>query len=304
MLRGLNYETRVSLNNGVGPESELATTMSVSVSGFGPDGERLGTTGEIARLEPGEIVKLDMDAVFADHLGVSRERAEHLLGIAHVVPVDMLGREAVDVPIEVLMAHTRVSDDFVEFRQNDGPVITGVAYQTGPLNDRRMSSTRTTLCQAPKVIVSEPVDTLMCLLNVSTSADYGDPVTMQYWILGPDGSRVARSEVTVPAFSFRLVSCTDVLEQAGVLDAFRAAHGGLGMFLGLSTDGTLVPLSLTRNRASGAIACDHTLPPVFYVSTWGGEPRLAANARLAEEFFPEAMAAGTGTRPAAGALAR
>jgi hypothetical protein len=59
------------------------------------------------------------------------------------------------------------------------------------------------------------------------------------------------------------------------------------MFLGISTNGTLVPLSLTRNRRTGAIACDHTLPPVFYLSTWGGEARLRANDRLVREFFPD-----------------
>ena len=143
-----------------------------------------------------------------------RERARHRARRARGACSD---RTAVDVPIGTMMAHTRVSDDFVEFRQSDGPVITGVAYQTGPLNDKRMSSTRTTVVQAPKVIVSEPVDTLMCLLNVSTSLDYDSPVTMRFWILGPDGSRVARSEVTVPAFTYAFVSCTDVLESAGVL---------------------------------------------------------------------------------------
>ena len=59
------------------------------------------------------------------------------------------------------------------------------------------------------------------------------------------------------------------------------------MFLGLSANGTLVPISLTRNRATGAIACDHTLPPVFYLSTWGGDARRRANERLAHEFFAD-----------------
>ena len=72
----------------------------------------------------------------------------------------------------------------------------------------------------------------------------------------------------------------------GLLDEFRE-RGGLGMFLGISTNGTLVPISLTRNRRTGAIACDHTLPPTFYLSTWGGESRLQGNARLLQEFFPD-----------------
>ena len=54
---------------------------------------------------------------------------------------------------------------------------------------------------------------------------------------------------------------------AGLLESYRE-RGGVGMFLGLSQNGTVVPISLTRNRRTGAIACDHTLPPVFYLSTW------------------------------------
>src|SRR3954452_14295303 len=253
LLRALGYETRVSINNGVGPGQPHATEMSVSLSAFADDGRHLGTTGELLRLAPGEIAKLDVDRVIAEQLDAPEG---NLIGIAHVVPVDLVGVEAFDAPIGLVMAHTRVSDDFVELRQNDGPVITGVAYQTGPLNDPRTGSIRPTLCQAPKVIVSEPVDTLMCLLNLSTSFDYASPVRMDYWILGPDGSRVARSHVEVPPFTFRLVSATETLEAAGELERYRE-RGGLGMFLGYSKNGTLVPLSLTRNKRTGAIACDH-----------------------------------------------
>src|SRR5207244_905286 len=96
--------------------------------------------------------------------------------------------------------------------------------------------------------------------------------------------RITRSSVRVPPFSFRLVSVTDVLDQAGELEAFRS-RGGVGMFLGLAKNGSLVPLSMTRNRHTGAIACDHTLPPPYYVSTWGGEARLKGNARLEQELF-------------------
>jgi hypothetical protein len=185
-----------------------------------------------------------------------------------------------------MRTHVSASDDFIEFHQKPKGVVTGVAYQTGPLNDPRLSSTRTTVCQAPKVIVSEPVDTLFSLMNVSTRPDYDDTVRMDYWIMGADGERIVRSFVEVPPFSFRLVSATDTLEQAGLLEAYRE-RGGVGMFLGISTNGTVVPISLTRNRRTGAIACDHTLPPFFYLSTWGGEARLRANDRLVREFFPD-----------------
>ena len=284
VLRDLGYGTRVTINNGVPAESPLATEMSLSLSVFADGGRRVVATDELDRLAPSDIRKLSIDDLIAEHPGAPDDR--QLLCTLHMVPVDWIGKEAVEVPTSMMMAHVSASDDFIEYHQRPKGVVTGVAYQTGPINDRRLSSTRTTVCQAPKVIVAEPVDTLMMLMNVSTSFDYADTVRMDFWILGPNGERVARSHIEVPPFSFRLVSATEVLERAGKLDEYRRS-GGLGMFLGYSKNGTVVPISLTRHKESGAIACDHTLPPMFYLSTWGGEARLRANARLEEEFFAD-----------------
>ena len=286
LLRDLGYGTRVSVNNGVGPGSPLATPMTVSMSVFDNAGGRIATTGEIAALAPGEIVKLDIDAELERVAGVPADGP--LLVMLHVVPVKWATLAALDVPAAEMMAHVLSSDDFIEYHQRPKGVVTGVAYQTGPLNDPRLSSTRTTVCQAPKVIVTEPVDTLFSLMNISTRADYAETVRMDFWILGPNGERIVRSFVEVPPFSFRLVSATETLERAGLLEEYRR-QGGVGMFLGLSANGTLVPISLTRNRATGAIACDHTLPPVFYLSTWGGDARRQANQRLAHEFFADVV---------------
>ncbi|MGA9315374.1 MAG: hypothetical protein WBV77_12170 [Solirubrobacteraceae bacterium] len=284
LLRELGYGTRVTINNGLGSEDPFATPMTVSMTAFDNAGGKIGSTPEIATLEPGELLKLDIDAELAHIPDTSGDEA--LLIVLHVVPVKWANKQSVDVPAAEMMAHVRASDDFVEYHQRPKGVVTGVAYQTGPLNDPRLSSTRTTVCQAPKVIVTEPVDTLFALMNLSTRSDYAVTVRMDFWILGPEGERFARSAVDVPPFSFRLVSATEVLERAGMLDDYRG-RGGTGMLLGLSTNGTVAPISLTRNRITGAIACDHTLPPGFYLSTWGGEARLRANARLEQEFFPD-----------------
>jgi hypothetical protein len=296
VLCRLGYGTAVTVNNGV-LEGRHSTEMALSFSAFDESGRLLGSVHDLGRLAPGEIAKIDTRPLCEE---LEAPVGQNLLGIVHLVPASMAGEEAVEAETGALMAHVRSSDDFIEFRQEPRGVITGVAYQTGPLNDRRLSSTRTTVTQAPKVIVSNGVDTLFTLLNVSTSFDYDDPVTMDFWILLPDGTRVTRAHITVPPWTFRQVSVTDVLEEAGELQRFRDA-GGIGMFLGYAKDGTLVPLSLTRNTASGGIACDHTLPPVFYVTTWGGARRLEANARLEQELFDGAAAtsASLGPREAA-----
>jgi hypothetical protein len=44
---------------------------------------------------------------------------------------------------------------------------------------------------------------------------------------------------------------------------------------------------MTMNIETGAIACDHTLPPVYYFTTWGGQRRIEANERLYETFFSD-----------------
>jgi len=274
----------VSVNNGVGPGSPLAMPMTVSMSVYDNHGGLIGTSEPFISLAPGEIVKLDIDAELERVPGVPGGSA--LLVMLHVVPDKWAHTPQVDIPAAEMIAHVQASDDFIEYHQRPKGVVTGVAYQTGPLNDARLSSTRTTVCQAPKVIVTEPVDTLFSLMNISTRSDYSDIVRMDYWILGPGGERIVRSFVEVPPFSFRLVSATKTLEEAGLLEEYRE-RGGVGMFLGLSVNGTLVPISLTRNRSTGAIACDHTLPPVFYLSTWGGDARRRANERLAREFFAD-----------------
>lgn len=281
-LRDLGYGTRVTLNNGIPAEHQFASEMDVSMSVFDVAGSRLTTIADIKHLQPGEMVKLSIDDILTADPAVPA--TGNLLCILHVVPSRWAGEPLVELSTREMMAHVGASDDFIEYHQKPKGVITGVAYQTGPMNDARFSSTRTTMVQAPKVIVSDSVDTMFALLNISTGLDYDAPVTIDYWILSAAGEKIARSSQTVPAFSFRLVSMRGALERADKLEEFAEA-GGIGMFLGYAANGSLVPLSLTFHRHSGAIACDHTLPPTYYVSTWGGEARLNGNKRLAAEFF-------------------
>jgi hypothetical protein len=64
-----------------------------------------------------------------------------------------------------------------------------------------------------------------------------------------------------------------------------ATLGGNGMVVGFSDKGSVVPLSITRNDRSKGLACDHTLPPMYYLPWWGGEIRKAANLRVRELLF-------------------
>jgi hypothetical protein len=279
ILTDLGYTTTLSINNGLS-SGEFSETMDISVTFLSDQGEILGRAG-VGELQPGEMKRVDTNQLLAK-IGLNPEG--NTLGVAHVVPRRFAGQARVTISRQDQMAHVGASDDFVEFRQEPKGVITGVAYQMGPQNDFRFNKTRTTLLQAPKVIVSEAVDTLFAVINASTSFDYQDIAHLEYWIFGPSGNKIAKGSIEVPPWTVRFISATETLEACGEKTKF-ITEGGLGMVLGLSRDSGLVPISMTRNLRSGAIACDHTLPPVYYFSTWGGQVRLEANSKLYEIVF-------------------
>jgi len=286
ILGELSYGTSITINNGL-VGSKFSTDLDVSLSFLSGEGEVLNDPKPMGVLNPGEIRKIDTRDVLKE-LGIKPQG--NMMGVAHLVPTRFAGEKMVTIDRSDIMANVSSSDDFIEFRQEPKGVITGVAYQMGPQNDSRFNKTRTTLLQAPKAIVSPTVDTLFCLINASTSFDYSDLASMEYWLIAPSGEKLARGRIEIPAWTFKFISVRQLLIDNGLLDSFIAG-GGLGMVLGLSRDAGLVPLSMTRNLESGAIACDHTLPPMYYFTTWGGQKRLDTNMALHHVVFEDAAAA-------------
>ncbi|MDH6423754.1 hypothetical protein [Aurantimicrobium minutum] len=277
----LGYGTSVSVNNGL-VKGPFASEMDITFTFLSEEGKVLGSK-YMGTLEPGHVVKHDTRDVL-DSMGIEREK--RMLGVAHVVPVRFRGKTSVDVSRAELMAHVSASDDFIEFRQEPKGVITGLAYQMGPQNDSRFNKTRTTLLQAPKVIVSESVDTIFALLNVSTTFDYHDTGNMEYSIVDASGNSYGLGTISVKPWTMTFLSVREALIKLGKLEQFISA-GGLGMIIGLSRDSGMVPISMTRNLDTGAIACDHTLPPIYYFTTWGGQRRIEANESLHKLLFAE-----------------
>lgn len=284
ILDSLNYGTAPTINNGL-TSGPFVTRFAVSLSVFNETGELVKTVDKITYLEPGEVKKIDT-RLYLDKLGL--DHFQNSLGMLSLIPEKYFGLENVHVNRSELESHVQSSDDFIEFRQEPKGVITGVAYQVGQQNDLQFSKTRKTLVQAPKVIIGENVDTLLALMNVSTNFGYEDTAVFNFCLLDSDGSVIAEGTIDVPSWTYRLISIHNMLNKRGILAEFTK-RGGLGMIVGSCENAGLIPISMTRNLKTGAIACDHSLPPVYYVSTWSGKSRINAHERLVNRFFREKL---------------
>lgn len=282
-LGELGYRTRVSLANGTDASGPLADDLHVSFEAFTSGGTRLGTVDSFEVIRPGGFTVIEVE----DHVGPGRpidSDGSDVLGIFHMTPARYLGRDAIDIELSAIFAQVAVSDEYVEYHSRDWSVAAGLAYQSIPMNDPRFGGTRSTLMQSPKLLVDEQTDTHLVFLNISTSPDYNLDISFDLAFIAADGDRVANHRVRVPAYGFARVSAREVLRDAGVFERFRDL-GGNGMVVGFSDKGSVVPLSITRNDRSKGLACDHTLPPMYYLPWWGGEVRKAANLRVRELLF-------------------
>lgn len=289
-LGELGYRTRVSLANGTEPSSALADDLHVSFEAFSSQGKRLGSVDSFEVLRPGGFTIVDVE----DHVGPGRSiesDGSDVLGIFHLTPARFADLDAVDIELGAIFDQVAVSDEYIEYHSTQWSVAAGLAYQSIPMNDKRFGGTRSTLMQSPKLLVDDETDTHLVLLNVSTSPEYDLHISFQLAFIAANGDRLANHTVRVPAYGFARVSSREVLRAAGGFELFREL-GGNGMVVGFSDNGSVVPLSITRNDRSKGLACDHTLPPMYYLPWWGGAVRKEANQRLREILF-----SGAGTIP-------
>jgi hypothetical protein len=282
-LGELGYKTRVSLANGLKADSPLVDDLHVSFEAFTTEGRRLGSVDPFEIIPPGGFTMVEVE----DHVGPGRaieSNGEDVLGIFHLTPGKFVGKPTIDIDLSEIFARISVSDEYIEYHSDAWSVAAGLAYQSIPMNDPRFGGTRSTLMQSPKLLVDAETDTNLILLNISSFQGYDQEIAFELAFIAANGERLANHPIKVRPFGFTRVSSRDVLREAGVLDRFIEL-GGNGMVVGFSDKGSVVPLSITRNDRSKGLACDHTLPPMYYLPWWGGAVRKAANQRVRELLF-------------------
>ncbi len=279
-LADLGYRTTVTVANGFTGGRVPRDDVDVSLEVRDPDGGAIFAR-DLMSIVPGECAVVDLSREL-DLQGV--ETSCDVLATIRLGPARYRGVDAIDVSAAEVIGHVSVSDEYVEYSSERWNVASGLAYQSHPVNDSRFGGTRSTLMQSPKVLVDDDLDTHLLLLNVSTEPGYDRSLAFDLALLAADGVRLATVEILVPPNGFRRLSMRDLLRSEGALERF-VDLGGFGMAVGSSVSGTIVPISVTRSDRSKGLACDHTLPPIYYLPWWGGEIKKAANTRLRAVLF-------------------
>lgn len=260
-LRSLGFGTRVTLSNASGT-TRFATDYRVDVTMYGPGGERRAIES-VGTLAPGEKLSFDC-ASFVD------DTARDQVVTFHLLPTRLLA-EVKDGTLAIardeLYALWTAQDHYVEYFREDG-FAAGVLYQSGAFNYDKFSREGTTLIQAPKVYLSRDVDTLLSLMNTSPVAGYQKRAHLRCVLIGEDGWRSPIWREEIDPYEARSISL-----RAHAPHVADKVDPSFFCLYGLCEDATMVPLTITRNDRSGAIAIEHALPPMYYSPVMFGPAR-------------------------------
>jgi len=263
-LRSLGYATRIALANKSHLRPELRTDYRVDLSIYEAGAGRTRFVENIGVLAADARLAIDCAPYETDH---------DIALVFHLVPT-RLTEPTADVDRDELMFLASVQDHYVEYYRPDG-LAAGILYQTGPFNHPVFSPKSTTLIQAPKYYASTTLDSMLSVLNASSDPGYSRPARLQCRLVGDHGSIEWTEEV--PAFVPRTLSMRDQLERRGVK---LGAAPAFACFYGLCENATVVPLTIVRDTASGAIGLEHSLPPDYYAPPMRGPARATMLQRL------------------------
>ena len=279
-LRDIGYATDLSVHNPLPVTGVDSQPMTLSLRIFEPRTSSIPESIPIGTLAPECRMNIDIESILND-LSVVGD----VVGVLHMTPSEFVNSDEISIAISTLQKWTSISDEFVGYRHLVSGIKSGVHYQSGHMNDFRISTSKTIIMQSPKIVISDRVDTKLLLFTPSSDYDNHDSVSIHIAILHASGEVAARTSVTLGMRQRTLISVKKILSDADQLETY-ISNGGYGMMVGLAQDGNVVPLSLAADSIGG-LAIDHTLPPPYYIPWWGGNPRKRATQDLINKFFSD-----------------
>lgn len=278
-IRDLGYASHISIANQL-PKSGLASqSLILNLELFDSYGALIREKISLGELSPGCRININLEEIL-----VSLSIPNDVIGVIHQTPSTMASTEEINIELEEIYRWISISDEFIGYTNIATGLKSGLHYQSGPMNDDRISSSKSIIMQSPKIVISDRVDTQLLIFTPSSDKENKKQIPFYLAILDAEGTQVAETSVMLGMRQRALISIKQVLSDAGNLDEF-IAKGGFGMLVGLAINGNVVPLSLATDK-TGGLAIDHTLPPPYYIPKWNSEERKRTTNVLIQKFFP------------------
>ena len=283
-LQSLGYGTRIALSNKSQNKGALATDYRVDLSVYSPDGMSSTYHEDVARLPTDAMVRLDCTR-WQTHPGEDQVMIFHLIPDRLLPAVSAAGE--VDLDRSEIWSLFTAQDHYVEYYRPDG-FSSGVLYQSGAFNYRKFSREETTVIQAPKVFLSNTLDTVLSVLHTSFEPEYQQEAVMRCALLDEHARPVAQWTSRIRPFTGQLISMKEkLLESGGML----LPAGGLQAYtlLGLCENAALLPLIMNVDSENHTLAVEHSLPPMYYGQAVTGPVRakMVADLRSSGVFAAE-----------------
>jgi|GEM_PF-1768432 len=273
-LRSLGYSTRVTLNNRtyIKPDWEDSSVVLMEVITIDSDGlpevvlkKQLGTLISHCRM------MIDVDREL-ESLG---SQEDHVV-VFYLVPGKFAATSDLTFQMERdrLWFYVTAQDHYVEYYIPD-LVSSGVLYQCGAFNYSAFSTETNALIQAPKLYLSEDLDSYLSLVYTYFSENPipREDAVLSFKLTHSSGKEWHWKETFSP-FKPYLISLRETLIRFDSLPN-PLTDTQFYCLYGYCDNASLLPLIFNHNQRTQALSVEHSLPPIYYGSSLRGDARKA-----------------------------
>lgn len=282
-LRSLGFHTRVTLLNKSHETDNFICDYQIDLTIYGPQQIVEKKISSLGYLPPGKSISLDCRQWESDD-------SDRIM-IFHLIPTRLkaTSQDGQTVAVEPRQIWTLIGaqDHHVEYFRDDG-FASGVLYQCGAMNYDKIAKDWSTLIQAPKICISNTLNTYLSVIHTSFTASYTKDARLHCALLSPSGQCLAKWTETIRPFQALLINFKNIL-----LDRsdFRAGNDVQFFTLyAICPDATVLPIVLNTDENQQTLAAEHSLPPIYYGKNIGGATRQTALRELTElPFFKDIL---------------
>lgn len=269
-LKSIGLYTRATLSN-KSHETPYATDYRIDLTIYGPERTIESLHENIGNLKTGQMLVFDCDKWNPDD---GKDR----IMIFHFIPVRMIEnlKQGDTVAIENKEVRTLISaqDHYVEYYRGDG-FSSGVLYQSGSFNYAKFSTSRSTLIQAPKVTISNKLNTYLNFFYTSFDPDYHAVAKIKSALLAPTGKCVAKWSTYLQPFESIMINLKEIIYQHDpeLINKIDSEQPDFYTYYGLCENAVLVPLTMNFDESKETFTIEHALPPYYYGQKILGQTR-------------------------------